>query len=125
MKLLALTLCTLAVCGTLYATLTSTQQLSSTQLFLSSSDATDKDIHLAFVSFLAKYGRSYASKEHMTTRYEVFKQNFKSMQAHDRARTGYSVGVNQFSDLTEEEFLQIYGKGLLESQSKAHRLRDS
>jgi hypothetical protein len=42
----------------------------------------------------------------MSQRFEVFKQNYEVIEAHNRL--GYAVpftmGVNQFTDMTDEEF---------------------
>jgi hypothetical protein len=93
MKLLALG--TLALCGTLCLYLLSeTPSLSpQQQLFLASEN--EQDIQKAFIEFLARYGRSYASKSEAGTRYQAFKENYEAIQKHDRrSRSGYTLGVN-------------------------------
>jgi len=119
MKLLALG--TLALCGTLYLlTYTPSSSTHQQKLFLASDS--EKAIQQAFIDFLARYGRSYASKSEAGTRYQAFRENYLAIQKHE-GRTGYTLGVNQFSDMTEEEFLDTYGRGLLEWRE--HSLRSS
>jgi len=119
MKLLALG--TLALCGTLYLlTYTPSSSTHQQKLFLASDS--EQAIQQAFIDFLARYGRSYASKSEAGTRYQAFRENYLAIQKHE-ARIGYTLGVNQFSDMTEEEFLDTYGRGLLEWRE--HSLRSS
>ena len=60
----------------------------------------------------------------MDRKYQVFKQNYELIQRHNSGQ-GYVLGVNQFSDMTEEEFLEVYGKGLLERPAVSHKLGGS
>jgi len=65
-----------------------------------------KEIEAEFIKFIAKYGRSYASKDQMSQRFEVFKQNYEVIEAHNRLGDAvpFTMGVNQFTDMTDEEF---------------------
>ena len=110
MKLLALG--TLALCGTLYY-LTHSPSSTPQPLFLATS--ADPAIEQAFLDFLAKYGRSYSSRSEAGTRYQAFRENYLAIQKHE-GREGYTLGVNQFSDMTEGEFLDTYGRGLHEGR---------
>jgi hypothetical protein len=60
-----------------------------------------------YISFLANYGRSYANKQHLDERYEIFKENLAKIEKHNSSDPPFLMAVNQFSDLTEPEFLQI------------------
>lgn len=44
-------------------------------------------------------------------RFKVFKENMVKIKAHN-SRSSFKLGLNRFSDMTEEEFLETYGKGL-------------
>lgn len=71
--------------------------------------AANADVHMAFQEFLVKYGRSYASKTEVEERFDIFAANLESINNHnDNAESGYRMAVNQFADLTEEEFSQRY-----------------
>lgn len=37
----------------------------------------------AFMNFLAKYGRSYASKHDMTSKFTVFSENYDKIEEHN------------------------------------------
>lgn len=64
----------------------------------------------AFMQFLAQYGKTYASKTHINTRYQNFVNNFKAIREHNSQGHDYEMGINQFSDLTIEEFTDLYHK---------------
>lgn len=61
-----------------------------------------------FSHYLAKYGKHYPTKEEYIRRRDLFAAQFNWIQE-SNARNGasYYVGLNRFSDLTEEEF-QVY-----------------
>jgi len=61
--------------------------------------------------FFAKHGKSYASRRHMENRYEVFKANYIDVQTTNARSFGIKLAINEFSDLTEEEFGQAFVSG--------------
>ena len=66
-------------------------------------------IDQVFVRYLAKEGKSYATKEEYQRRKEIFADKLKFVTEHN-SRNGatYRVGLNFFSDLTDEEFKQYF-----------------
>jgi len=42
-------------------------------------DTQETAIRLAHLNFVARYGKSFASREHMESRYDVFKTNYKEV----------------------------------------------
>ena len=71
----------------------------------------------AFMQFLAKYGKMYATKSDLNTRFEVFSQSYDKVKEHNSVQIErFQMGINAFSDMTEEEFASHYGrKGVLKS----------
>jgi hypothetical protein len=64
--------------------------------------------------FKADYGKSYDSNapgEDEASRFEIFKQNVDKIHAHNAMELSYTLGVNEFADLTAEEFVSIYVGG--------------
>jgi KDEL-tailed cysteine endopeptidase len=59
--------------------------------------------------WMAKYGRAYTDAAEKLHRQEVFAANARHVDAVNRAgnRT-YTLGLNQFSDLTDEEFAETH-----------------
>ncbi|CAD8068855.1 unnamed protein product [Paramecium sonneborni] len=61
-----------------------------------------------FEAFKTTYKRSYKVTEEAYRR-AIFEQNYAKIQAHNADPTQtYEQGVNQFTDLTQEEFISIY-----------------
>ena len=69
----------------------------------------DDDTMVAYVNFLAEYGRSYASKKHVNDKYEVFRKNYAQIKEHNKnvKSTPFVMSVNQFADMTPQEFADL------------------
>jgi hypothetical protein len=61
-----------------------------------------------FGRFVQRYGKTYASDEEFSSRYGVFKNWLNVIETHN-AQEGqtYQLAVNQFADLTWEEFRSL------------------
>lgn len=59
--------------------------------------------------WMARFGRAYTDADEKARRQEVFAANARHVDAVNRAgnRT-YTLGLNQFSDLTDDEFLETH-----------------
>jgi len=49
---------------------------------------------IRFIEFQATYGRSYASTEVHSERFEVFQQNLRAVESHNSKQLGFSMGIN-------------------------------
>ncbi|XP_044972507.1 ervatamin-C-like [Hordeum vulgare subsp. vulgare] len=59
--------------------------------------------------WMAKFGRAYTDADEKLRRREVFAANVRHVDAANRARNlTYTLGLNQFSDLTDDEFLETH-----------------
>ncbi|VAH00565.1 unnamed protein product [Triticum turgidum subsp. durum] len=61
-----------------------------------------------FEKWLAKHQKAYASFEEKLHRFEVFKDNLKLIDEINREVTSYWLGLNEFADLTHDEFKAAY-----------------
>ncbi|EER94674.1 ervatamin-C [Sorghum bicolor] len=62
-----------------------------------------------FLRWQATYNRSYPTAEERQRRFQVYRRNMEHIEATNRAgNLTYTLGENQFADLTEEEFLDLY-----------------
>ncbi|KAL9415655.1 hypothetical protein AB3S75_043867 [Citrus x aurantiifolia] len=77
--------------------------------------STDKLVEL-FESWMLKRGKSYESTEEKLHRFEIFKDNLKHIDARNRelqiTSSSYWLGLNEFSDMSHEEFKNKYLTGL-------------
>jgi hypothetical protein len=62
-----------------------------------------------FINFIAKYRRSYGTKEEYQYRFELFSKVYQQIQEHDAEASGYELGINHLSDLTSYEYKQMLG----------------
>ncbi|XBI80062.1 cysteine protease XCP1-like [Triticum dicoccoides] len=61
-----------------------------------------------FEKWLAKHQKAYASFEEKLHKFEVFKDNLKHIDKINREVTSYWLGLNEFADLTNDEFKAAY-----------------
>ena len=62
-----------------------------------------------FLRWQAEYNRSYPTAEERQRRFQVYRRNMEHIEATNRAgNLTYTLGENQFADLTEQEFLDLY-----------------
>jgi cathepsin L len=64
-----------------------------------------------FTEFVAEFDKSYSVAEFFK-RYAIFKNNYAAIVEHNNGNFTWTNGVNQFTDLTAEEFEAIYLTGL-------------
>lgn len=66
----------------------------------------------AFSEFIGRHGRSYATKDEHMGRFDIFKLNYRDVKAHNEkyqaGEIGWEKAVNQFTDMTAEEFHARY-----------------
>uniref|UniRef100_A0A0E0KXL8 Uncharacterized protein n=1 Tax=Oryza punctata TaxID=4537 RepID=A0A0E0KXL8_ORYPU len=61
-----------------------------------------------FEKWVAKYRKAYASFEEKVRRFEVFKDNLNHIDEINKKVTSYWLGLNEFADLTHDEFKAAY-----------------
>ncbi|XP_022865316.1 cysteine proteinase 3-like [Olea europaea var. sylvestris] len=57
-----------------------------------------------FARFAHLFGKRYKSAEEMKRRYEIFSENLKMIRSHNKKGLSYTLGINEFADLTWDEF---------------------
>ena len=56
------------------------------------------------MQYIAEYGRSYASKDTVEDRFNIFSANYDIIKAHNaNENRTYEMGLNDFADMTHEE----------------------
>ncbi|EFH53659.1 hypothetical protein ARALYDRAFT_323209 [Arabidopsis lyrata subsp. lyrata] len=59
---------------------------------------------LSFSRFAHRYGKKYQSVEEMKLRFSVFKENLDLIRSTNKKGLSYKLSLNQFADLTWQEF---------------------
>ena len=71
-----------------------------------------------FTLFQREFSKFYSSSEELETRFKNFVENIELIEAHNLdSNSSFTFGINQFSDLTAEEFKNIYVSGLKQTLS--------
>ncbi|XP_059637410.1 cysteine protease XCP1-like [Cornus florida] len=61
-----------------------------------------------FESWMSKHGKAYESVEEKLQRFQVFKDNLKHIDDRNKMVSNYWLGLNEFADLSHEEFKKMY-----------------
>merc|ERR1712213_94081 len=67
--------------------------------------------------FKADHGKVYSSSAEEALRMSIFAQNVAKIEAQNRAGQSWKSGINQFTDLTKEEFVSTYASGKIASRA--------
>ncbi|KAL2924920.1 Cysteine protease XCP1 [Bienertia sinuspersici] len=65
-------------------------------------------LHDLFLTWMSKHQRIYDSLEEKLLRFEVFKDNLKHIDQTNKRISSYWLGLNEFADLTHQEFKNKY-----------------
>ncbi|GAB2240475.1 hypothetical protein Droror1_Dr00020993 [Drosera rotundifolia] len=58
--------------------------------------------------WMVEYGRIYKDDLDKNRHFEIFKKNVEFINAHNQKNKGFTLGVNAFTDLSDEEFQATY-----------------
>lgn len=70
------------------------------------------EVEHEFMNFVAKYKRTYATKEEYYYRLGLFTQTYHKINTHNKKHVqelGFTMEINHFADLTEQEFKMRLG----------------
>lgn len=81
--------------------------VSSILLALSATSFASSEMDL-FTEFVSKYNKIYETHTEMNNRLNIFKNNLKKIIEHNNSNDTFTMAINQFADLTPEEFKKYY-----------------
>ncbi len=67
---------------------------------------------MEFLNWQEKFNKVYASVEDFDFRFHIFRSNVVSIIEHNTGNHNFTLGLNQFTDLTHDEFKALYVSGL-------------
>lgn len=70
-----------------------------------------------FNDFTTMYQRGYASQKERNLRFEIFTRNQLFIEMHNSQNLSFTLKMNQFGDLTPEEFRTVYYHGYRPTQN--------
>jgi KDEL-tailed cysteine endopeptidase len=92
----------------LFASLFTTIYAFETPLLLED----EKSLWTRFTSFQERFNKRYSTLEELETRFDIFRVNLRDIIEHNLvANQNFTMGINQFTDLTHEEFKGQYTGG--------------
>ncbi|CAK9315781.1 unnamed protein product [Citrullus colocynthis] len=65
---------------------------------------TDAEVAALYESWLVHHGKAYNALGEKERRFEIFKDNLRFIDEHNRESRTYKVGLTRFADLTNEEY---------------------
>jgi hypothetical protein len=71
---------------------------------------TNAEYEYLFTAWVNEYGKSYETSQFFN-RFNVFKANLDTIRAHNAQNDSWTMGMNEFGDMTWEEFKSIYVGG--------------
>jgi len=97
---------------TLLTTILGQEKLRGTTDLINKVD--DETFHWKeFTKFQEKFSKYYSNIEELETRFGIFRKNFIEILNHNADFSqNFTMGVNEFSDLTNDEFKSLFIKGL-------------
>ena len=74
---------------------------------------TDGDEWKQFTNFQERFSKRYENIQELETRFQIFRTNLRNIILHNLDHTqNFTMGINQFTDLTAQEFKDQYVGGL-------------
>lgn len=70
----------------------------------------DKEARKAFEEFVLSYKKLYSSKDEHEYRFSIFQNNFLKIKEMNSQNNKFTVAINHFADLSDEEFSHYYLK---------------
>jgi C1A family cysteine protease len=83
---------------------------------MASATLTEEQNQFLFTKWVQQFGKSYETNDFFG-RYNTFSANLQKIQEHNAGNHSYTLGMNQFGDLTEAEFKAMYITGLKPRQA--------
>lgn len=69
-----------------------------------------------FANFQERFSKRYENIQEMETRFQIFRTNLRNIILHNLDHTqNFTMGINQFTDLTAQEFKDMYVNGRKEN----------
>lgn len=63
----------------------------------------------AFQTYIQRHNKNYLTKEEHQARLNVFAANLALVKSHNSVSTGFKIGINEFADMSPEEYHKMLG----------------
>ena len=100
-----------AICAVLLA-------LGASYFFMTSSRVASP-VEEQYQQYLAEYGKSISNGEEYEMRLRIFEEKLKFIEDQNSEEDSFTVGINQFADMTDEEYTKYLGYMPITNKSPA------
>ena len=76
---------------------------------LSNAENTTLNEWKQFTRFQDRFSKRYESIQELETRFQIFRSNLRNIILHNLNKDTFTMGINQFTDLTPQEFKEYIG----------------
>ncbi|XP_058070087.1 cysteine proteinase mucunain-like [Magnolia sinica] len=90
---------------------------------ISSGGRSDDEVMGLYEEWLAKHGKSYNALGEKEKRFEIFRDNLLFINEHNAGNHTYTLGLNKFADLTNEEFRSLYLGAKIDSKLRLSKAK--
>ena len=74
------------------------------------------DYWKSFTHFQKRFNKYYSTEKEIDERFEIFKENVKTIMQHNLEKQNFTMAINRFTDLSATEFKKtVVGAGLLQT----------
>jgi len=70
--------------------------------------AAQTEVDVAFSKWVTKYTKQYKGTKEFNLRKKIFTQNYQMIEEHNAKNLSFTMGLNQFADLTNQEFQSLF-----------------
>jgi cathepsin L len=74
----------------------------------SATSLAENEYRALFENFKMEHGKQYVNAKEAEYRYSIFKLNLDYIHRHNEEGHGYMLGMNQFGDMTNQEFQRLF-----------------
>jgi len=92
-----------------------TANLRSTNNKFDVESHTVMDLTSHFLAWMKHHGKTYINKEELNLRRSIWMANHARIEEHNNEQHSYTLGHNEFSDMTSDEFHEHFGLGTFAS----------
>jgi len=85
----------------------------------------DWEVHYMYEKFRAEHSRMYATAEEAMSRFQIFRDNLNAIDAHNAKGHSWTMALNQFADITNDEYREGLSMCKKEMHSNKFGLRGS
>lgn len=78
----------------------------------------DDEVKGLYESWIVKHGKNYNAIGEKEKRFEIFKDNLRFIDEQNAETRPYKLGLNRFSDLTNEEYRAVFVGGRLDRKTR-------